>query len=1016
MITPAPAAPPVPEPTYELTAADMAQFRAGTIPEAFSTHPEKIFYAVQTPPRFGTIEPNVSLDLYGDPIFPSMTATDNDRTLDPDLHYLIYGKHPTDPAKHGFVGGVPYDNFTKFRASERTVIRNWDTMGNTITISAGFCRRSGDVRFEGPRGDFEATKDADFVLWNGTGGSSYTGDGTQTAFSFTFMAPLPTDVIVQLNGVTVTTGYTVTSLTSPGGTVTMAVPPGPTDKLIIAPRIRPSFWMGGASGDNQHGNNRDPYTVANDPSTPKLTQTVAQIDKGASGAFSSVTLNAALNDKTVYHAVTKAAVAGRKPLHGDFFLVDGSTYSGRAAVLQDANWQWNIVQYVTNSGGGKISLTGYDGASGKTGVDFAGSTTAPRFTFYGTWAVGNTVDLYVTAPDMSFVKFSHTVPAGGTGPDAIADALRAKIAADSRFNGTNMSGSTLNGYTITVVPTAGEVPATKFMVSIEPGHNLPSGTATAIGGTACWFTTDIGTHADFFQAAQSTGSGGPIYQDWIGLDRCTGYGNYDFVVIANSAASDCNVQVTRCNGGFKYVFPSDISSGSYRLGWTGGAGIKDKWVLDGYFKPRPLDTVAKGLAFSANGGEGQTVTINSLDAAIVPSRPEIHGAFKLTPTGFTDYAPYASAGVDWVHPGESDVYPTVGTVSDIALEDALTSINESIASGTQIGLVKVITDNLGGDWDLSIVGTNVLANQWFLHGRRLIAGKTQFDYETTPGGVATVTIRATLRDSSPAVTMDKTLSFNVNNDVAASGLTLATALGGRSADSASRSSYPFSLAIGSASASRFVLAFMSSTTTQADTNGNPARKMNAAQSIATATDGTISLQKVVSRQKKASGNNWAESGIYIAAVPHDTTGTVTLGLNGAATAGAAAAFVLTGLSSANPFSWAYGDNASVAGQTTLDIDAPQNGVIIVGGYYATPTSSNKRHAGAMLNTASAGTYRIRATVPAGAFGPITWEYSTNAGSTWTTFGTGASDHFDDPVESSGGGATVLVAASFATAT
>lgn len=919
-----------------------AQFNDGVTPEALSIsntagQSAKIFYIIPVPPRIAPIEPNVSEDWQGNPIFPSMSASDNDRTFADDaLDYLIHGKHPTDSSRSAYgPSGTPYANFTKFKGGRRVVIRNWDTMGYPFTYSTGAnATEQPDIRIEGVRGDYTSTPDADFLYANGQPNVAY--------------------------------------------------PP-------------PIFGKAYCVSKGQHGNNRDPYLKFNVPGSGKLSASVTSLAKDATTGIVTATLGAAFPDKqngagSPYGA--GATPSSPKPCADDFLLIDGSAFGGDTTPLTRFNWQLDIVTFQVSSAAGTVTDTG--------------SAASPVFTLGGTYVTGNKVDLYVAG-----TRFSYTVPAGAT-LSSIATALKNLIAADSRFSGTTSSGAV-----ITVVSTAS--PQTVFACKLHLGHNVPSGAQSATGGTAYWFVsrtpsnTSIGTHADGSQYAQATPGEDPIYQAWVMEDHCTYEGNYDGFIAANSTASDCFVQLTRVNYRFNYIAPSDIGSGTFRLGATvvGGFTPKAKYIHEVYASYRPLDTIASGIALSANGGEGVLVTLDGQPAAYTPSRPEVKGLFKAAYPGMADFAPFADSGVDWVHPGYSGIDVTAGAISDITFS-GLSSIDENIAGGASIGLLDVVTTNKGGDVDLQVVASNVPTSQWFLHGRRLVRGTTPFDYETTPSHVATVTIRASIRGSLPAVTFDKVFSFPVNDKAEVSATWQSQAF---NAGPANPQVYPSpgTAAIGSPASDRYVVCLA---TMWASVSG---RVLNSTQSLTNATDGTLTMTRLVQQNGGQANNNYACAALYIANVVHDSVATVSIGTTATATAGGVGLFAVTGIVSTTPYATGSASVDTVAAQTTMTINMPANGFAVLGCAYTTASGNNKRQSGALFTIATAGTYYIRVTVQSGAAGPLTWEYSSD-NVNWTTMPNETSGpnvnapttgmKFDWAVESLGGAGTVLVGASF----
>lgn len=527
---------------------------------------------------------------------------------------------------------------------------------------------------------------------------------------------------------------------------------------------KPYFRMARHTALDMHGNNADGYLrmnspnympVAGDPSSSKAKQSIVNIVH-APGGISKITLSSAFANKLTSAGaayVPARNVLGSVPTLPDFFLVSGSTTPGQGVrTLQDANWRYDILSYSTDSESGTMTVTG--------------NYNAPIYTLGGTYSVGNKIDLYIAG-----TKFSYTVASGSTSLGAIATALRALVATDGRF-----TSSTVSSNVLTVV-SSGLPAATVFWGKLDSGHNVVS-TDTATGGTAYWFTQYLvpgivqssnrtpGTHADGAQWAHTNADGGTIYQEYVMMDQCTWEGNYDGLVFANSASSDCKLQMTRTNYRWKSHAPDDVSSGSFRLGYTGGVGLIEKHLYDVWNEPRPLDGVGDGIGVTAIGSSGGvpdgTTVMGSdgVERGYASGRPEIKGLIKrgLPPGG--DFSPYADNGPNFVHPGYSDFSEFEGAITDITLT-GLSTISDDIAVNAAIALIDVTTTNKGGDIDLSIVSSNVNLSQWFLHGRRLVHNRTAFDAGATPGGVATVRLRAVLRGSSPEVAFEKTLNFSV---------------------------------------------------------------------------------------------------------------------------------------------------------------------------------------------------------------------------------------------------------------
>ena len=148
----------------------------------------------------------------------------------------------------------------------------------------------------------------------------------------------------------------------------------------------------------------------------------------------------------------------------------------------------------------------------------------------------------------------------------------------------------------------------------------------------------------------------------------------------------------------------------------------------------------------------------------------------------TRFADYDALGFGYIQ-DNSRYYgytpPLASHITDIVFEGASSNIPESIVGGGAIGTFRTV-HTLGdhpGIIDYTIVANNVLANQLYWHGRRLVRGKTRFSYTGTPGNTLQITVRATWRGTSEF--FEKAFSFPIIDDVPASGMTLATpTLGG----------------------------------------------------------------------------------------------------------------------------------------------------------------------------------------------------------------------------------------------
>lgn len=343
--------------------------------------------------------------------------------------------------------------------------------------------------------------------------------------------------------------------------------------------------------------------------------------------------------------------------------------------------------------------------------------------------------------------------------------------------------------------------------------------------------------------------------------------------------------------------------------------------------------------------------------------------------------------------------PLSSHITDLVFEGVTSNIPESILGGTTIGTIRTVhtLNDHPGIIDYSVVGSNVLTNQWFFHGRRLVRGKTAFTYTGTPGNIATVTVRATWRGTNQF--FDKTFSFPIVDDVPASGLTLATpTFGTASADGGALSSYLFTpMAVGTANTNRYVLVFSSAWFS------SDARTLNA---TATITNATGAANRIVGKRCLVTNANWCETAMYIANVPTGTTSDVTIGTSSSATAAGAATVVLTALDTTTPFSISTANVDAIAGTPQFTIDIPANGAAVIGCAYSTTTGNNKRFSTALITSTTLQTVFVRCVNTAGT---AVWERSVD-GTTWTAVGiTSLNDTF---VESAGGSGSVMIGASF----
>lgn len=342
--------------------------------------------------------------------------------------------------------------------------------------------------------------------------------------------------------------------------------------------------------------------------------------------------------------------------------------------------------------------------------------------------------------------------------------------------------------------------------------------------------------------------------------------------------------------------------------------------------------------------------------------------------------------------------PLASHITDIVFEGASSNIPESIVGGGAIGTFRTV-HTLGdhpGIIDYTIVANNVLANQLYWHGRRLVRGNTRFSYTGTPGNTLQITVRATWRGTSEF--FDKAFSFPIIDDVPASGMTLATPVLGAAVINATPGSPQTyaAMAVGTAATNRFVLAFAANWFSS-----------DARTHAATATIGGVSAPKTVGKRCLVTNGNWLETSMYVAAVPTGTTADVIITTSGSSTAGAVATIPLADLDTGEPFSTSGVNTDAVGGTVQFTMDIAAGGAAVFGCGYATITGNNKRFSNALITSGSLITVYVRCTTSGGT---AVWERSPD-GVAWTT--TGITSLHDTAVEGSGGSGTVMVGASFA---
>lgn len=453
------------------------------------------------------------------------------------------------------------------------------------------------------------------------------------------------------------------------------------------------------------------------------------------------------------------------------------------------------------------------------------------------------------------------------------------------------------------------------------------------------------------------------------------------------------------------------------LGTVVGGTATIEPVRDGWFRISfAIPAVASGSAYGGVIGFAAAVNSTRLPAISTTNNFLVTGVQNEQRSSMTDYIPTTTTAVtttSFAHhqsmgfaytPSNSRytgyVAPLASHITDLVFEGATTNIPESILGGTAIGTIRTVhtLNDHPGIIDYTVAGSNVLTNQWFFHGRRLVRGKTAFSYTGTPGNVATVTVRATWRGTDQF--FEKTFSFPIIDDIPASGLTLATpTFGSAATDGGALNSYAFpNMGTGTADTNRYIVAFA------AAWFSSDSRTLNSTATIANATG---AANRIVGKRCLVTNSQWCETALYIANVPTGTTSNVTITTSSSATAAGAATVALTALDTATPFSISTANVDAIAGTPQFTIDIPANGAAVIGCAYSTTSGNNKRFSTALITSTTLQTVFVRCVNTSGT---ATWERSAN-GTTWTTVGiTSLNDTF---VESAGGSGSVMVGASFA---
>lgn len=222
------------------------------------------------------------------------------------------------------------------------------------------------------------------------------------------------------------------------------------------------------------------------------------------------------------------------------------------------------------------------------------------------------------------------------------------------------------------------------------------------------------------------------------------------------------------------------------------------WRLSHTFTTAPTGTPSNRGLYIGIYGNSPTVTtvIATGDQVELGNKATDYIPTTTAQRTVTRFADYDALGFGYIQ-DNTRYYgytpPLASHITDIVFEGASSNIPESIVGGGAIGTFRTV-HTLGdhpGIIDYTIVANNVLANQLYWHGRRLVRGKTRFSYTGTPGNTLQITVRATWRGTSEFY--EKAFSFPILDDVPASGMTLATpTLGGAavSGGTATNTIYP----------------------------------------------------------------------------------------------------------------------------------------------------------------------------------------------------------------------------------
>jgi len=320
----------------------------------------------------------------------------------------------------------------------------------------------------------------------------------------------------------------------------------------------------------------------------------------------------------------------------------------------------------------------------------------------------------------------------------------------------------------------------KVNVTVTPGATLVNRPAFTVVTTA---NQNSHLQAQLFTLANSTTYTRTTFVKYVsGLQSVF----YEFNLGGGSASADFNLVtgVATINPAFGTVSLQDMGDDVWRIchtfttAATGSPAHRGLYI--GIYGNSPTVTTVIVTGDQLELGNKATDYIPTTSAARTVTR----------------FADYDALGFGYIQ-DNSRYYgytpPLASHITDIVFEGASANIPESIVGGGAIGTFRTV-HTLGdhpGIIDYSIVANNVLANQLYWHGRRLVRGKTRFSYTGTPGNTLQITVRATWRGTSEFY--EKAFSFPIIDDVPASGMTLATpTLGGAvvSGGTATNTIYP----------------------------------------------------------------------------------------------------------------------------------------------------------------------------------------------------------------------------------